>query len=170
MVVHCARTGNRIRQSRARAARQTLSKFRQVDKYESFHEILPSVRHTTDEQKRTVSGILDTCSLALLQEFEQPRKPAVKVLKQLLIECMDALSVAPINAENREFGYQLGWYLAEKVQVNLKKGTEKKLWGYWQVEQEQVLMPLRPRVSAKAREQFQKKKKRPTPNEAVMSS
>lgn len=72
---------------------------------------------------------------------------------------MDALSVAPIDAENREFGYQLGWYLAEKVKVDLQRGTEKKLWGYWQVEGNEVKAPLRPRIAAAVKEKLGKKKR-----------
>lgn len=51
---------------------------------------------------------------------------------------MDTLAIANIDTENREFGYQLGWYLAEKVNVDLRKGTEKKIWGYWQIEGNEV--------------------------------
>jgi len=124
-----------------------LVKFRRVDKYEAFHEILPAVLHTTEQQKTILSDILDNCSDELLRHFREVKKPDKKLLRQYLVECMDAISIADINAENKEFGYQLGWYLAEKVNVNLKKGTEKKIWGYWHIEANEVKIPVRPRIS-----------------------
>jgi hypothetical protein len=64
---------------------------------------------------------------------------------------MDQISIAAVNGENKEFGYQLGWYLAEKVAVNLRKGTEKKVWGYWHIEADEVRAPIRPRISGKVK-------------------
>lgn len=138
-----------------------LTKFKQVDKYSSFGSILPAAVNTPEEQQQIVSSILDTCCSALLSAFESSkRKPAVATLRPHLVECMDMLSIASINAENREFGYQLGWYLAEKVSVNLGKGTEKKVWGYWQIQGSEVIMPVKPKVSSKAREKVAPKKKK----------
>lgn len=136
-----------------------LSKFRYVDKYESFHEILPFVLLAPEDQKQIVTEILDHCCSQLLFHFNQGKKPSKILLKTVLIECMDALAVAPINAENREFGYQLGWYLADKVEVNLKKGTEKKLWGYWLIEKNEVKLPVKPRISKTVKEKMKCKKK-----------
>lgn len=146
-----------------------LSKFRYVDKYQTFHEILPFVLHTSEEQKAIVNGILDDCAGVLLRLFNEPKKPTKPVLRQSLIECMDALAIARINAENREFGYQLGWYLAEKVNVNLKKGTEKKIWGYWQVEGNEVKLPVKPRISKKAKEQTKNEHKQRSANQEAQS-
>ncbi|HRO43637.1 MAG TPA: hypothetical protein PL009_12440 [Flavipsychrobacter sp.] len=129
-----------------------LSKFRYVDKYESFKEVLPSVIYAPDDQKNTVSEILDGCCDELIGHFRTRKKPIKATLRQSLIECMDALAIAKINSDNREFGYLLGWYLAEKVNVNLKKGTEKKLWGYWHVEGNEVKAPVKPRIAPKVKE------------------
>ncbi|HTM66469.1 MAG TPA: hypothetical protein VL093_09125 [Flavipsychrobacter sp.] len=81
---------------------------------------------------------------------------------------MDSLAIAQINAVNREFGYQLGWYLAEKVNINLKKGTEKKLWGYWQIEGNEVKAPVKPRISATVREKQNKQAKQARPADKAM--
>ena len=91
-----------------------LTKFRSVDKYEAFHEILPAVIHTTTEQKEIVCDILDRCCTALLQLLRLPKRPTKPVMKKALVLCMDDISIAPVDGENKEFGYQLGWYLAEK--------------------------------------------------------
>ena len=127
-----------------------LTKFRSVDKYEAFHEILPAVIHTTTEQKEIVCDILDRCCTALLQLLRLPKRPTKSVMKKVLVMCMDDISIAPVDGENKEFGYQLGWYLAEKVAVNLRKGTEKKVWGYWHIDGEEVKAPIRPRISGKS--------------------
>jgi len=134
------------------ATLNTLQKFRQVDKYETFREILPSTVFLPKKEREIVSTILDHCAHDLILLLQGNKKGIKKELKQGLIECMDAIAIAPINADNREFGYQLGWYLAEKVQINLKTGTEKKLWGYWLVEGLEVSVPIRPRISNKAKE------------------
>jgi len=147
---------------------RVLSKFRQVDKYEAFREILPSVALTAESHKTVVAALLDDCATHLLQLFEAPKKPPKLLLRQPLIACMDALSIADIDAENREFGYQLGWYLAEKVNINLGKGTEKKLWGYWRIEDNEVKMPVRPRISQKTKEQARNKQGKDTHKEAAM--
>ena len=131
----------------------TLEKFKNVDKYKSFHEILPSVAQSCEEQKNIVSDILDNCSVELIGILRASKRPSKAELKKELIRCMDEISVAVINAENRDFGYQLGWYLADKVDVNLKKGTEKKIWGYWEVEGSEVHTPVKPRVSGKRKAQ-----------------
>ncbi|MBS1777658.1 MAG: hypothetical protein JSS64_15435 [Bacteroidetes bacterium] len=134
-------------------ALNTLHKFRQVNKYETFREILPSTVFLPKRERELVTKILDHCAHDLILLLRQGNKKAIKKeLKIVLIECMDALAIAKINSDNREFGYQLGWYLAEKVHINLKTGTEKKLWGYWQVEGFEVSVPIRPRISTKAKE------------------
>lgn len=137
-----------------------LSKFRYVDKYASFHEVLPAVLVAPVEQRQVVTEIVDRCCTELLFSFQNQDQPSVKLLRQSLIECMDALAIAPISAAHRDFGYQLGWYLAEKVQVDLRKGTERKLWGYWRIEGNEVKPPLRPRIAAKVKERQAPKSKK----------
>ncbi len=126
---------------------KTLEKFRNVDKFRAFQEILPDVVYSGADERELVNEILDACCRDLLELFRAKKKPTKPVLKKLLILCMDELAVAKINTTNREFGYQLGWYLAEKVSVDLKKGTEKKVWGFWTVEGGEVKPPVRPRIS-----------------------
>lgn len=82
---------------------------------------------------------------------------------------MDTLAIANIDTENREFGYQLGWYLAEKVNVDLRKGTEKKIWGYWQIEGNEVKAPVKPRISKKVKDQQKPGSKKRSQKEATSS-
>lgn len=143
-----------------RSVVEILSKFRYVDKYESFHEVLPAVLGAPVEQRQVVTEIVDRCCTELLNSFQNQDQPSIKLLRQSLIECMDALAIAPISAAHRDFGYQLGWYLAEKARVDLKKGTDRKLWGYWRIEGNEVKPPLRPRIAAKAKERQTPKAKK----------
>ncbi len=148
----------------------TLEKFRNVDKYQTFREILPDVIFTDVRERETVSEILDNCCADLIQLLRGPQPATKPVLKKVLILCMDELAVARINTTNREFGYQLGWFLAEKVAIDLKKGTEKKVWGYWQVQAGEVKPPIRPRFSKrhKAPQQHEESAKVPD-NENLQS-
>jgi hypothetical protein len=143
-----------------------LYKFRLVDKFQSFHEILPSVQFSTEEQKNFVSEILNSCCIELESLCRAVKPPSKVILKKTLVACMDELSIAPIDTDNREFGYQLGWYLADKVNVNLKKGTEKKVWGYWHIDGNEVKPPQKPRISAKVK----KPKSSPRSEETVVAS
>lgn len=128
-----------------------LLKFKSVDKYEAFYEILPSVQYASQKEKDVISEILDECCADLLRLMRGEKRPTKPVLKKVLVRCMDNISIAQVDGEHKEFGYQLGWYLAEKVAVNLRKGTEKKVWGYWHIEADEVKAPIRPRVSGKSR-------------------
>lgn len=120
-----------------------------MDKYRSFYEILPEVRETPADQREVVSEILNACCNELIRMFSEPVRPTKPMLKKALIYCMDELSIARVCPLNREFGYQLGWFLAEKVSVDLRKGTEKKVWGFWRVEDSEVQIPVRPRNTAR---------------------
>lgn len=129
------------------AVTDILSRFRHADKYETFYEVLPVVIYSTDDQKSLVSEILDRHTDKLLDYWRTTPRPLKKEIRQILIECMDELTIAPLRPADREFGYLLGWYLAEKVGINLKKGTEKKIWGYWEIEKNVVAAPKRPRIA-----------------------
>ncbi len=143
------------------AVTDILSRFRHADKYETFYEVLPAIIYSTDDQKMLVSGILDRCTDRLLDYWRSTTRPLKKEIRQILIECMDELTIAPLRPADREFGYLLGWYLAEKVDINLKKGTEKKIWGYWEIDKNVVAAPRRPRIAPAVK----RNKKKPTAEE-----
>lgn len=113
-----------------------LHKFRLIDIYATFHEVLPEALYSSLQHKELVSETLKRCcsQLIYLIETNAPHK----TLKKALSECMDSLFLAPIDTPSREFGYQIGWFLAEKAGIDLTKGTERKVWGYWKIEQNQV--------------------------------
>ena len=119
--------------------KQKLSKFRLVDKYQSFHEILPEVRYADSQQKATVAEVLDNCAKELLVLWNLAKKrPTKATMKKVLQIHMNLISHAALDELNKEFAYRLCWFLAEKVDVNLPKQTAAKYWGYWKIVDDEV--------------------------------
>lgn len=123
----------------------TLTKLRMVDKYASFYEIMPEVLHSDWRQKQLVTVLLDDCCRKLVQLFTTVAKPKKPAIKKPIFYCMDELTLAPLDAANREFAYQLGWFIADKAGVDLRKGSMRKAWGYWAVQAEEVRVVGNPR-------------------------
>lgn len=119
---------------------EKLVKFRLVDKYSAFGEAMPEIRFAAIAEKILVSDILNNCTKELIHLFRtaEKKKPRKTDLKKVLKLHMDILSHAAIDDENREFGYMLCWFLAEKAEVNLPKQTAQKYWGYWQIVNDEV--------------------------------
>jgi len=116
-----------------------LTKFRLVDKYQSFHEVMPYSFHADEAQRNTVTEVLDNCAKELLFLFKQAKKKPTKVnLKKVLQQHLTIISHLAVNESNKEFAYKLVWFLSEKVAVQLNKQSAKKYWGYWQVSDGEV--------------------------------
>ncbi|MBA3827538.1 MAG: hypothetical protein H0X33_01235 [Taibaiella sp.] len=108
-----------------------LRKFKMVDKYRTFYKVQPYALFAGDDQHDTVTLLLDDCCRELIKLYEAAKKKPTKTsLKKTCSQCMNELMKAPINTENREFGYELCWYLSEIVQVDLLKTSSSKKWGY----------------------------------------
>ena len=123
----------------------TLTKLRMVDKYASFYEIMPEVVHCSVQQKQWVTSLLDECCRQLIVLFNTHKKPTKTAIKKPIFHCMDELTLAPLDAANREFAYQLGWFIADKSGVDLRKGSMRKAWGYWAIQAEEVRVVGNPR-------------------------
>lgn len=123
----------------------TLTKLRLVDKYIGFYEIMPEVLHSDKQQKELVTALLDECCRRLVQLFTTVAKPRKPAIKKPIFHCMDELTLAPLDAVNREFAYQLGWFIADKAGVDLRKGSMRKAWGYWAVQAGEVKVVGNPR-------------------------
>ena len=59
-------------------------------------------------------------------------------VRNVILRYMDLISYAKVNTENRDFGYELCWYIAEKTGISIRKYTETKVYGYWRVEGSQL--------------------------------
>lgn len=117
---------------------EKLRKIRWVDKYHTFHRIVPGVDDTTDEQKDILVNIVEDCCTELIRLYNTPKKPLVTLVRSTIIKYMDKISYADLNTENRDFGYELCWYIAEKAGVSIRKYTDSKVYGYWKVEGNQL--------------------------------
>lgn len=118
---------------------EKLTKFRMVDKYAAFCEVLLEVRFSHVEERVIVSEILNSCTKELICLFNAAKKKPRKTdLKKILKLHMDLISHAAVDEENKEFAYKLCWFLAEKTEVNLPKQTAAKHWGYWQIVNDEV--------------------------------
>lgn len=118
---------------------QKLTKFRLVDKYRSFHEVMPHYFHADASLRTIVTDIIDNCAKELLFLFNVAKKKPTKAnLKKVLLLHMNLISHAALDEPNKEFAYKLCWFLAEKVEVSLAKQTAKKYWGYWDIVNEEV--------------------------------
>lgn len=117
---------------------EKLRKIRWVDKYHTFHSIVPGVDDTTDEQKDILVNIVEDCCTELIRLYNTQKKPLVTVVRSTIIKYMDNISYADLNTENRDFGYELCWYIAEKAGVSIRKYTDSKVYGYWKVEGNQL--------------------------------
>lgn len=119
---------------------EKLTKFRLVDKYATFYEAMPEIRFADSTQRAIVSDILDNCTKELICLFRiaEKKKPRKTDLKKVLQLHMDLIAHSILDEENKEFGYKLCWFLAEKAAVNLPRQTAKKYWGYWQVVNDEV--------------------------------
>lgn len=62
---------------------------------------------------------------------------------------MNEIYTARVNAENKDFGYHLCWFLAEKVGLDLWKHSTTKIWGYWDIVNKEVKTVTRVRKAAR---------------------
>jgi hypothetical protein len=125
--------------------------FKTVDKYDAFQSIQPDIILTNEAYKIIVSDLLDSCCKQLISLFETTKKPTKLSLKQCITKCMSSIAKADIDSENRDFGYELSWFLAEKVGLNLKQSSGDKIWGYWKINEDEVI-PVHPKRNKKKKD------------------
>ena len=108
-----------------------IKKFKLVGKYKTFYKIEPGVMFTSHDQMIIVENLLNNCCRDLINILEVQKRPRKTDIKIACINCMDGITNANINTENREFAYELCWYLAEKSGIDLVRASAKKKWGYF---------------------------------------
>lgn len=116
-----------------------LNKFRWIDKYTTFSKILPLALFTLATEKEQVTDILDACCKELVIILKQSEKTGKTVLRQTITRFMDELARTNVCQVSKDFGYELFWYIGEKMGIDLKKGSHSKIWGYWKVESNSVV-------------------------------
>lgn len=113
---------------------EQLRKIRWVDKYNTFHRIIPGVDNTPEKEQDIIINIVEDCCTELIRLYSARKQPTVATIRAAILRYMDLVSYAEVNTENRDFGYELCWYIAEKTGVSVRKYTETKVYGYWRVE------------------------------------
>jgi hypothetical protein len=117
-----------------------IEKFRWIDKHEAFQNLMPPVVHTTDEQKDLLNEVLRKCCIDLLAIYRSKKTSVPKMQVRLILShCMDEIARAKLTTDNKDFGYELCWYLSEKLGIDLKKSSYGKIWGYWKVIDQKVI-------------------------------
>lgn len=111
-----------------------LTNFRWADKYATFYKMMPGIEHIGDEHKEIITDILDECCMHLLKALENERKPLKAELRGIITQHMNRIFLSPTTEENRDFGYELCWYLSDKIGLNFKLRSDSKAWGYWKVD------------------------------------
>ncbi len=126
-----------------------LYSFRGMDKYATFGKAQSGIIHSPDDQQDIISNILDTCCKELIIELESTKRTSKTILKSIITKYMDTILQAEVNAENKDFGYHLCYFLAEKTGVDIWRQSDTKVWGYWKVEENKLKSVTRIRRSKK---------------------
>ncbi|MCB9046994.1 MAG: hypothetical protein H6550_12750 [Chitinophagales bacterium] len=125
---------NKKDKAQADAIIEELRRIRWLDKYHNFHKVVPGVDHSPDEVKDIVNNLVEDCCTELIRHYSGKKKPTVATVRSIIIKYMDLISYTDVNIENKDFGYELCWYIAEKIGITIRKYTETKVYGYWRVE------------------------------------
>lgn len=115
-----------------------LRRIRWVDKYHTFHKIVPGVEESGDDEKDIIINIIEDCCTSLIKIYNGKKKPTVAILRQTILKYMDEISYAEVSIDNKDFGYELCWYIGEKIDVEVRKYSDTKIYGYWKVQDDKL--------------------------------
>lgn len=115
-----------------------LRKIRWVDKYHTFHKIIPGVDCSADDEKDIIVNLLEDCCTALIKLYNAKKKPTIAALRRTIMDFMDEISYTEVSQDNKDFGYEICWYIAEKIDVEVRKYSDSKIYGYWKVQGEKL--------------------------------
>ena len=110
-----------------------LVRFEEVDKYRSFYKILPSVIQTTPEERDIITKILNKGAKELISLLKQEKKAHKATLKKVVNDCMKAVANAKVSTVNKDFAYEMCWYLSDIAGLEMRGMSQSWAWGYWDV-------------------------------------
>ena len=113
---------------------EQLRKIRWIDKFHTFSKLIPEITQAGDDEKDIINNIVEDCCTELIRMYGQKKPPTKAAVRSVILRYMDAISYATVNTESKDFGYEMCWYIAEKINVTIRKYTETKVYGYWTVE------------------------------------
>lgn len=122
------------RKSKKERIVEELRRIRWVDKYHTFRNLIPEATTTPESEQDIIINLVEDCCTALIKLYKPKKLPNKKAITSVILKYMDKISYADVNVENKDFGYELCWYIAEKTECNIKKYTNTKVYGYWSVE------------------------------------
>lgn len=128
---------------------EKLYAFKSLDKYATFGKAQSGIIHAHEDQQQIISELLDNCCKELAIEIESVKKPTKTILRSIVIKYMDAISIAKVNTENRDFGIHLCYFLAEKAGIDIRRQSETKIWGYWTIDNNNLRVVTRKRRTKK---------------------
>lgn len=128
---------------------ELLRKIRWVDKYHTFNKVIPGVQHTVQEEQDIITNILEDCCTELIRLHNSPKKASVITVRNTILKYMDTISYADVSIENKDFGYELCWYIAEKANITIRKYTDTKIYGYWKITDDNSLKEVKKRAARK---------------------
>jgi hypothetical protein len=119
---------------------EKLAKFKLCEKYKTFAEAMPGIQFEAKDQQEIIECILNDCCKALMQLLEQNNACSQNSLKEVISTAMNAIEESKAGTFNKDFGYELCWYLSDVVGLKYKINSERKPWGYWKVAQKEVVI------------------------------
>jgi hypothetical protein len=129
-----------------------LQAFKQADKYKVFGEVQDGISFTAEDQQKIINQILDNCCNELTGLLRTERKPLKTTLKKIVSAYMDVISLCRADEANKDFAYELCFYLSEIAGLQLKLLSEGKAWGYWKVAADEVKIVKKKKSKTKNKE------------------
>lgn len=128
-----------------------LERFEEIDKYRSFYKILPAVVQTTEEERDIVTKILNKSSKELIALLKEEKKPHKASIKKIINDCMKRIALAEVATVNKDFAYELCWYISDIAGLDMRKSSHTASWGYWDVilDEVKVIEYKKPKIAAR---------------------
>ena len=115
-----------------------LVRFEEIDKYRSFFKILPDVVQTTEAERDIITKILNKSSKELIALLKQEKKAHKASVKKIINDCMKQIALAEVNTVNKDFAYELCWYISDIAGLDMRMSSNAFMWGYWDVVLDEV--------------------------------
>jgi hypothetical protein len=110
-----------------------LERFREIDKYRSFYKILPAVVNTLEHERELVTAILETSCKELIILFKAEKKAHKASIKKVINDCMKMIAAAQVSNTNKDFAYEMCWYLSDIAGLDMRRASATSSWGYWDI-------------------------------------
>jgi hypothetical protein len=128
-----------------------LERFKEIDKYRSFYKILPAVAHTLEHERDIVTTILETSCKELIKLFKAEKKAHKASIKKAINDCMKMIAAAQVSNTNKDFAYEMCWYLSDIAGLDMRRASATNSWGYWDIILNEVKVVQQKAIPARKR-------------------